>query len=188
MRSEKVVLVGPCSVGKTSICSRYIKSTMPEKSIPTIGSSVLQKEVVVNGETVRFSIWDTAGTEKFRSMGKLYFRDARAALAVIDLTNEQGLEEAQKWIDTLKHDGPEKIALFIVGNKVDLDTARSITTDSLDDFAKTNGACSYHEVSAVTGAGITELFDAVIAELLELPAAKKYFNEAIATPSKSKCC
>lgn len=161
---------------------------MPEKSKATVGSSVLQKEIKVNNETVRFAIWDTAGAERFLSLGKLYFRDARAALVVVDLTNPEGLKDTQKWIDTLKHDGPSKVALFILGNKCDLEDSRAITNDSLSEFATINEAIGFYEVSAKTGVGINEAFDAVIAELLELPAAKTYVNEAIPTPSKSKCC
>jgi GTPase SAR1 family protein len=38
---------------------------------------------------VSLQIWDTAGQERFRAMSQMYFRGAKAAILVFDVTNEE---------------------------------------------------------------------------------------------------
>jgi GTPase SAR1 family protein len=42
---------------------------------------------VLDGRVVRFEVWDTAGQERYNSLIPLYYRGARAALVVYDLTD-----------------------------------------------------------------------------------------------------
>lgn len=35
---------------------------------------------------MKFDIWDTAGEERFRALAPLYYKGAKAALVVFDLT------------------------------------------------------------------------------------------------------
>lgn len=36
--------------------------------------------------TVKFDIWDTAGQERYRSLAPMYYKGAKAALVVYDIT------------------------------------------------------------------------------------------------------
>lgn len=78
----KVVLVGDSGVGKTSLIKRYTDSEYNPYNEPTIGGAHLTKIVqipsansLVNTMTkdkyLKLDIWDTAGSEKFRSLSKL---------------------------------------------------------------------------------------------------------------------
>ena len=60
----------------------------------TIGGAYLQKTINLNpseGETVQIKmhIWDTGGSEKFRSMINLYYKDAKAAIICYDLGDDK---------------------------------------------------------------------------------------------------
>lgn len=41
-----------------------------------------------NKQKVKLHIWDTGGSERFRTMVSLYYRDAAAALICYDITEE----------------------------------------------------------------------------------------------------
>ena len=44
-------------------------------------------------------IWDTAGQERFRSMAPMYYRNAKAAILVFDVTKEQSFLKVKEWLN-----------------------------------------------------------------------------------------
>jgi len=95
--------------------------------MPTLGAGFKTKEVTyydmhTERRTMKLSIWDTAGQEKFDSLTKLYFNATEAALIVYDVTSELSFEKVRKWVrdlDDHEASSKTKIAKFIVGNKID---------------------------------------------------------------------
>lgn len=65
-------------------------------------------------------IWDTAGQEKYRSIAKIYYQDAKIALLVYDVTSKGSFEQMQAWGEELVNYAPKDIILAVVGNKVDM--------------------------------------------------------------------
>lgn len=60
---------------------------MQELTVCVCPSGAYQTHVVsVNGDSLRFEIWDTAGQEKYHSVTPLYYRGAHAALLVYDIS------------------------------------------------------------------------------------------------------
>ncbi|OWK05412.1 hypothetical protein Celaphus_00002809, partial [Cervus elaphus hippelaphus] len=53
------------------------------------------KVVDLGAASLKFEIWDTAGQEKYHSVCRLYFRGAKAALLVYDVTRKEGKEFAE---------------------------------------------------------------------------------------------
>ncbi|KAJ5033122.1 GTP-binding protein yptV5 [Bipolaris maydis] len=103
----------PQGVGKTSLVHRYVKNAFtPPTTQSTVGASFLTKRVVdIDTSTVvRLQIWDTAGQERFRSISKLYYRGANAAVLCYDITDPQSLT---KW-------AVDDAILHVVGTKSDI--------------------------------------------------------------------
>lgn len=124
----KLVVLGSQGVGKTSLVHRYVKNAFipPNKAQPTVGASFLTTRVndAESGATIRFQIWDTAGQERFRSISRLYYRGANAAILCYDVTSKQSFEEMGTWLQELRDNcGPEAendMILHIVGTKSDV--------------------------------------------------------------------
>ena len=57
----KVVLVGNSCVGKSSIVIRYADNDFSDVFLATIGVDFRFKSFMLNGESVKLQIWDTAG-------------------------------------------------------------------------------------------------------------------------------
>lgn len=123
----KIVVLGAQSVGKTSLVHRYVKNSFipPNKSQSTVGASFLTTRVhdPESGTNIRLQIWDTAGQERFRSISKLYYRGADAAILCYDVGDRATFEEMGRWLAELREhtssDGSE-IVLHVVGTKTDL--------------------------------------------------------------------
>ena len=89
--------------------------------MPTLGSSTKSREIDIPGEgSIKLTLWDTAGQEKFKSLTRMYFQDAEAALIVYDCTFRESFEHAKNWIDDLKANvNVPDIIIALVGNKND---------------------------------------------------------------------
>ena len=116
----KVVLLGESGVGKTCIIARFINNTFEENLISTTGASYAGKTMTFDeydGKSIRFEIWDTAGQEKYRSLTKIFYKDAGAAILVYDITRKESYEEIQKyWLNQIKDFAPKNISKSIYFN------------------------------------------------------------------------
>ena len=77
-------------------------------------------EVQGKNQSVRLQLWDTAGNERFKSITKTYFKGARAAIVVYDVTSQQSIVKTKDWIEDLRVDVPDDCVLCLCGNKIDL--------------------------------------------------------------------
>jgi small GTP-binding protein len=121
----KLVVLGAQGVGKTSLVHKYLNPHNPLSSSiqSTIGASFVTQRIVDadNHTIVRLQIWDTAGQERFRSISRLYYRGAHAALLCYDVTSEQSWEEMKTWMQEMKeHCGEDMPIIHVVGTKTDL--------------------------------------------------------------------
>jgi small GTP-binding protein len=157
----RVVLIGDASVGKTSILSRLISHRFDVHQTTTIGANYQMYVNSVGDVRIEIQIWDTAGQERFRSLGPIYYRNALAAVAVFDVANRQSFDNLTRWITSFRDVAGPRTIVVVVANKVDLletrPEAAGVTMDQAREFATTNGFRLY-ETSALTGAGVQEVF------------------------------
>lgn len=106
-------------VGKTSILHRYINNTFDENQESTVNCSYYQKDLEFHGVKYTFCLWDTAGQEKFNALTNIYYRDAKGAILVYDVSIEESFNKVKKWHEELKIFNPDTV-IAIAGNKVDL--------------------------------------------------------------------
>ena len=168
VESFKVVLVGESGVGKTSIITQFIDQTFQEDQQSTTGGTFSTKSVICdNGKTLKFEIWDTAGQERYRSLTKMFYKDANAAVLVYDITRKDSFEELQNyWSQQIKESSPSNIILAIAANKSDLISQEAVEEEKAREFANELGAI-FVSTTATTVESINELF---------IEIAKKYTN------------
>ena len=174
--SCKVVFLGDTSVGKSCLAVRFVRNDFFEFQEPTIGAAFLGKNITLHDTRYKFEIWDTAGQERYRSLAPMYYRGAKAAVVVYDITNEDTFKGAKSWVKELKTKTTNCIVL-LVGNKVDLIENRKVDIDMVDDFAKNHGLI-YIETSAKTGEKVDEIFK-TIAKNLPKDSEDVQYNESL---------
>jgi small GTP-binding protein len=118
----KSVLVGDCNAGKSCLINRYITNNFnPFESAPTIGSSFSHKSLYFDNHKFKFDIWDTAGSERYRSLVPMYYRKAELVFICVDLTSENTLKQIDYWINELnKYSHSINPIIVIIGTKSDL--------------------------------------------------------------------
>ena len=164
----KIILIGSSSVGKSSILQRYIQKVFNESYSCTIGVDFFMKSLDIGDKSIKMQLWDTAGTEKFRSITTGYYRGANAAFIVFDLTSKQSFECLNEWIENYyKYSDPNSEKnVVLIGNKCDLVDRREITQEEIDKFIKDNNIM-YYETSAKTGQNIDECFYFIAEKLVK---------------------
>ena len=153
----KMVLLGDTSVGKTCIVRRLVRDQFLEFQEPTIGSAFTTKTIFTDTHPVNFEIWDTAGQERYRSLAPMYYRGAKVALVIYDITNDDSLYGAKSWVQELKARGDPDLIIAIVGNKTDMNASRKISYEEVRGYAIEN-EISFYESSAKTNINIQEMF------------------------------
>ncbi|XP_065883000.1 ras-related protein Rab-24-like [Dysidea avara] len=172
----KVVLLGKEYGGKTSLVERYIhgkfNSSAPYQS--TIGAAFGAKKVVVDGETVTMGIWDTAGSERYESMSRIYYRGAKAAIVCYDLTDVSSFDRAKFWVNELRA-SEEDCLVYLCGTKYDLvqedKKARKVEASTVERYGDEISA-KLIETSSKTGHNIETLFVTIAEDYVKKTKAK----------------
>ena len=116
MKKLKGVLVGDFNAGKTSLVTRLFDNVFkPTQS--TIGvefrSSVLLSEL-------KISLWDTAGSEHYRSIVPMYFRNVDFICIVLDHTDIHLTETFEYWLGMVDRHANPVTPVAVLVNKYDL--------------------------------------------------------------------
>jgi small GTP-binding protein len=169
VRTEKVVLLGSTGAGKTSIANRAVQDLFRNSTESTVGAAFLTKTFTVEGVQMRLDIWDTGGSERYRSLAPMYYRDARAAIVVFDLTDAKSQQEAIEWLSEVRTHGRKDIVCICAANKCDLAGNRVLKPAEVTDFGFKNQFEFIQETSAKTGMGVSEIFNECVRLLRLLP-------------------
>ena len=168
----KMILIGDSGVGKSNILSRYINNSFSETTRSTVGVELSAKVEEINNTKIKIQIWDTAGQERYKSITKTYYKGAKGALIVYDITNKESFKNVDKWINDLKESGDDDVSILIVGNKCDLEASREVTTDEVKKKAELY-KMAYCETSALKGENIDNAFRTLIKIVVEKNEKKK---------------
>jgi len=144
------------------------------------------KNLVIDDKKIKLQIWDTAGQERFKSLTPMYYRDAKAALLVYDITSATTFAKVKDWVNELRVGVPDDIIMVVVGNKLDrADKHREIKTDVGQEYARSVGA-TFTETSAKTKEGVEELFRDVAVRLLQSsqPTPPPPGSQPVLSPNK----
>ena len=157
----KVVLVGESGVGKTSIISQFTSNTFDPHRETSLSAQFISKTVNFQdlGKEIKFDIWDTVGQEKYRSLAKIFYKDAKVIVFVYDITTEYSFNELKNyWYEETRSNTDGSPILAVVGNKIDLYKDQKVSNNDGKEFAEKIGAI-FQTTSAQSDSGISTLFD-----------------------------
>ncbi|CAN0376369.1 unnamed protein product, partial [Ectocarpus sp. 12 AP-2014] len=120
----KVLVVGNAKCGKSSIISRFVSNRFSSDYNSTVGADYAMKDVSLeNGQQVRLQLWDIAGQDRFAKLTRAYFRRAKGAVVVCDVTREGTFDAIVRWKEEIdlwcQNEGCD-LPVYLFANKSDL--------------------------------------------------------------------
>ena len=195
----KIILVGDTSVGKTNIINKYIKNEFREDFYATIGVEFSHKKFVVENRKIKAQIWDTAGQERYKAITRAYYKGAKGAFIVYDITRKETFDDVDKWRNELISSCNQEITVMLIGNKCDLENQREISKEQGEEKAK-SFEFSFLETSALSGENLEKGFQMLIEEIYQKYKVEQSKSDEINLNSgaeeikigkmnkKKKCC
>ncbi|XP_065518616.1 GTP-binding protein Rit2 [Lathamus discolor] len=163
-REYKVVMLGAGGVGKSAMTMQFISHRFPDYHDPTI-EDAYKTQVRIDDEPAYLDILDTAGQAEFTAMRDQYMRGGEGFIICYSITDRQSFQEAAEFkelIYRVRH--TYDIPLVLVGNKIDLEEFRQVSTEEGMSLAR-EYSCSFFETSAALRFYIDDVFHGLVREI-----------------------
>lgn len=160
----KIIVVGDSGVGKTNLINRFASDKFDTNSKATIGVEFVYKTLKINKEVIKVEVWDTAGQERYKAITSSYYKGAKGAIIVYDITNEDSFNNVESWMNEVTKKGKTDMQFLLVGNKKDLINDRKVTEQKGIDKAKELNM-NLFEASALEKTNVNEAFNYLVKEI-----------------------
>jgi small GTP-binding protein len=184
----KVCFLGDWSIGKTSLIQKFVKNMFSENYLVTVGTRTSKKTIVIKKPefqseiNLTLLIWDIMGQISFRKiLHPSYFKGAKGAFLVCDLTREDTLKHLDDWVDSLFTEGNLMPTVFIA-NKSDLTDQYEFGVKEIERVASIYNS-PFYITSAKTGENVERAFQALGEEIV-LNATNKCHSDSRSNISK----
>ena len=166
----KIISIGNSEVGKSCIIKRYCEKRFVPKYLQTIGIDYGVTKVNLKDREVKVNIFDMSGHVVFHEVRNEFYKDTQGAILVFDVTDRSSFDSLDDWINEMKHDleltnnNLDNCVFAICGNKTDKGK-RMVEEMEAKMWSNLKGY-HYFETSACSGAGINEMFEGLLNEIV----------------------
>ena len=138
----KIILLGEEKVGKTSLINVFMDKEFKEKLDRTEKGTSFSKAIEIDNKKLNVSMWDTMGTERFRSITKSLIQGSNIIIFVYDITRRETFLELNFWLNATNEElGKNEVIFGVAANKIDLFTNSEVELTEGEEYAekKING-------------------------------------------------
>ena len=161
-KEVKVVLLGESGVGKTSILFQFCNGKFNQNCESSISAQYFSKTINLPciNKSIKFCLWDTSGVEQYRSLAKIFYKDATIIILIYDITSKKSFNEMKDfWYNSVKsNQSKDGQIISIVANKSDLNANIKVENSEGEEFANSIGAL-FQAISAKSTSGVASLFE-----------------------------
>jgi small GTP-binding protein len=99
---SKIVIVGDAAVGKTNILLRLTEDHFRMTHNSTIGVDFKIKNMQVQDKKIKFTLWDTAGQDRFRTITSNYYKGSDGVIFTYSVSDRNSFHNLENWINTVE--------------------------------------------------------------------------------------
>ena len=82
------------------------------------------KHFIVDNHKIKAQIGDTADQEWYKAITRAYYKGAKGAFIVYDITRKDTFDDIDKWRNELTNSCNKEVTIMLIGNKCDLEDER----------------------------------------------------------------
>uniref|UniRef100_A0A6C0E4Z6 Uncharacterized protein n=1 Tax=viral metagenome TaxID=1070528 RepID=A0A6C0E4Z6_9ZZZZ len=180
IKQIKIVMIGLTNTGISSIINRFISNSFNDNNENTMRVDYKSIIVVNNNLKYYYSIYSILGNI---NLSKGFYNSTRYFFIVFDITDEKSFQDVDLYYNQIKSNSMHQYIIYLIGNKKDLCSVRTVSKIEASDYALRNHMI-YYETSAKTGENIEKLF----LSILEYENKNKFDDENIdLIETKYKC-
>lgn len=97
---------------------------------------------------IKLQLWDTAGTERFRSVSRSYYRGAAGAILVYDVSSRASFNALPTFLMDARALASPDLTVLLAGNKSDVVSDDLLQSESLDDNVTITGSSRHTATSS----------------------------------------
>jgi small GTP-binding protein len=172
-------------VGKTALSNTIISNFFDPQYQATVGVGYGIYRSYLSGHPVELALWDTAGMERYTSLGPLYYRGAHAALFVYDVADLQTALDIESWHRSVAGAVGGPFYGIVVANKIDLVQAADVR--EMEEWAKGH-KFGFVQTSAKTGQNVVHLFEMAVQGAFLLKDSELFERARPRDESQRTCC
>ncbi|EFA79869.1 putative protein serine/threonine kinase [Heterostelium album PN500] len=164
-----VAVMGSGSVGKSALTVQFTQGIFIDKYDPTV-EDTYTKSFELDGENVCIEVLDTAGSEVLVAMRELYMKSAEGFVLVYNIVEQ---------LFRVKEE--EEVPIVLVGNKIDLDSHREVSTNEGKQLSQSYPNCEFWETSCKDRINVDNVFYSIVRKIRD-----KYKKEGVPTKEKKE--
>ena len=200
--SFKIIVIGNSGVGKSSLSIQAARHTFAENYFATVGVEFFTMNIKLQNKVIKLQIWDTCGQEIYRSLISNFYSNSSLAVIVYSITDSSSFDSIDNWVKELKANSSPDIKVFLIGNKIDLEDQRVVSTEqgkmlqndyNLDLFVESS-AREGHNTEYIFAQAAKVLYDDYVKYKIGNPLIGKTKNTnklnraKVKSKEKKKCC
>ena len=147
----KLVMLGSGGVGKSTLVVQYVQRIDMSVYDPTIEDQYL-RAATVDGKSYLVDIMELGAQSDVMSENYLehIVKNADAFLVVFAVDDRSTFDKARTFVDTVRRQHPDNqtCSILLVGNKIDLEDARTVRKEEGERLAEKLGLPGYVETTA----------------------------------------
>ena len=152
----------------------------------TIGADFLTKSIQKDADSIQLQLWDTAGAEKYHSLGQSFYRNSQACILVFDITDAETFKNVETWrtefLEQLNPSKPDEFPIILIGNKSDMQNEMQVNKEAIENYCKEHNNMPYFSTSAKDDINLEETF----AKVADLAYERNSKNEDNFVPTETK--
>lgn len=180
----RILLRGASGVGKTSIITQYIDNTFTSQYTRTKKTDYKSKCIQYKDYNIIIQLWDCQ-EGGFSSAYREFLSQVQAVALIFDITNRESFNEIEKQIKDIKRLTKDRIRIYVIGNKTDLNGIRVINIEEANNFCVRMGF-TYFECSAKNGKNINEIMHKILRDIISVNLYMNYDIEETEEENKQK--
>ena len=159
-----IIILGSAYSGKSSVVRRYIHDSFKKEHTLLMGYECENKLLEINNKLVKLDIYDKYNpSSRSITLSRLYYKSRDGAIIAYDCKSFEN--EVERTIKEIKSNADPETQIIIFANKCDLEKDLQFEEEIKKLADKYN--IKHFEVSAKTGYNISEVFNALVNDIID---------------------